>query len=445
VGLYAFIAGYTYTTSHNIISPLIKTHRIFPILKFRFAVMGKTNLRYWLCQVVGWGVFGLIHIYFNLVVFGEQFAQHGGENEYLVSLGILVLTGIASTHILRTIVKKTNWLKFSFNKLLIAFIVGIVATALLFSYGGNAIERHTNYSFDNYIQNYKLEKAKKLEANAELDKIPYYSSSPVKDSLSLKAISDIRKNTGWYRNNQGVWKYEDKTEPIQVYQSILLVALWFLTYIVYHYVDKNRKDQLDRLKLESTVKELELKTIKSHINPHFIFNSLNSIRALVDENPERARTAITELSNILRSSMKAEKAETVSLQRELDIVKDYLALEHMRFEERLNVEMDIDKDTLSQQVPPMMLQTLVENSIKHGISKLVNGGVVRIVADFKGDNLELLVQNTGQLNGNMNGDGFGIKSTQDRLNLMYQGKAHFEIKNLNGNMVESKVVMPVSI
>ncbi|MEI9956995.1 MAG: histidine kinase [Ferruginibacter sp.] len=103
---------------------------------------------------------------------------------------------------------------------------------------------------------------------------------------------------------------------------------------------------------------------------------------MVDENPERARRAITELSNILRSSMKAEKAETVSLQKELDIVKDYLALEHMRFEERLNVEMDIDKNTLNQQVPPMMLQTLVENSIKHGISKLVDGGVVRITADF---------------------------------------------------------------
>jgi LytS/YehU family sensor histidine kinase len=193
------------------------------------------------------------------------------------------------------------------------------------------------------------------------------------------------------------------------------------------------------------VKELELKTIKSHINPHFIFNSLNSIRALVDENPERARKAITELSNILRSSMKAEKSETVTLERELNIVEDYLALEHMRFEERLIVEMDIDPDTLGQPVPPMMLQTLVENSIKHGISKLVNGGVVRIVADFKEDHLELLVQNTGQLNTILNGDGFGIKSTQDRLNLMYQGKATFAIRNMDGNMVESKVTMPVSI
>ena len=218
-----------------------------------------------------------------------------------------------------------------------------------------------------------------------------------------------------------------------------------LIYIVYHYVEKNRKDQLDRLRLETTVKELELKTIKSHINPHFIFNSLNSIRALVDENPTRARRAITELSNILRSSMQAEKAETVSLQSELDIVKDYLALEQMRFEERLKVEMDIDKDTLEQPVPPMMLQTLVENSIKHGISKLINGGLVRIAAGFSDNHLELLVQNTGQLNGHINGNGFGIKSTQDRLNLMYQGKAVFEIKNIDGGMVESKVTLPVTV
>ena len=321
--------------------------------------MGKTNVRYWLCQILGWGIFGLIHIYINLGVFGEQFAQHGGQTEYLFSLGVFLISGIIATHILRTVIKKTNWLKFSLNKIWFIFIIGIAATALLQFYGGDAIEKATPYSFETYIQNYKLEKAKKTEAAAGLDKISYYNTSPLKDSLSLKTISDIKKNTGWHRNTKGEWKFEDKTQLLGIYQNLLLIALWFLIYIVYHYVEKNRNDQIDRLKLESTVKELELKTIKSHINPHFIFNSLNSIRALVDENPERARTAITELSNILRSSMKAEKAETVTLQRELDIVKDYLALEHMRFEERLNVEMDIDPDTLGQPVPPMMLQTLV--------------------------------------------------------------------------------------
>jgi LytS/YehU family sensor histidine kinase len=142
----------------------------------------------------------------------------------------------------------------------------------------------------------------------------------------------------------------------------------------------------------------------------------------------------------------------VPLAKELDIVKDYLALEQMRFEERLQIEFDIDEDTLHQQVPPMMLQTLVENAIKHGISKQVMGGVVRIVAVFKDNVMQLQVQNTGQLSAAVNGNGplpegqgFGIKSTQDRLNLMYQGKAVFEIKNLNPLMVESKVTLPVIV
>ncbi len=177
------------------------------------------------------------------------------------------------------------------------------------------------------------------------------------------------------------------------------IFIWNLIYFIYHYVTKSRKQQLDTLQLEALVKELELKTIKAHINPHFIFNSLNSIRALVDENPERAREAITELSNILRSSMQADKSETVTLEKELNIVKDYLALENMRFEDRLKIEYEIDEDTLDQPVPPMMLQTLVENAIKHGISKQINGGVVRVISDFKDNYHELAVQNTGQLNG----------------------------------------------
>ena len=126
----------------------------------------------------------------------------------------------------------------------------------------------------------------------------------------------------------------------------LFMIPWVLIYYSYHYVEKSRRQQVDTLKLESLVKELELKTIKSHINPHFIFNALNSIRALIDENPARARNAITELSNILRSSMQAEKMETVSFEKELNIVKDYLALEYIRFEDRLKMEYEIDEDTL---------------------------------------------------------------------------------------------------
>jgi two-component system LytT family sensor kinase len=224
--------------------------------------------------------------------------------------------------------------------------------------------------------------------------------------------------------------------------SFLFLIIWNLIYFTFHYVMKSQQEQLDKVKLQSVVKELELKTIKAHINPHFIFNALNSIRALVDENPQRARTAITELSNLLRSSMQAEKVETTPLSKELNIVKDYLALEHIRFEDRLNVEYDIDEDTLGQPVPPMMLQTLVENAIKHGISKKTEGGIIKIISDFKDDHHQLIVQNTGHINGDFNPNGFGIYSTQSRLMYMYGEKAHFEIKNNSNNMVEAIIKMP---
>ncbi len=408
--------------------------------------MSKTNVRYWLCQITGWGLWGLIILYFNFVVFGDRLKEQGGQKENLISLGIFLMVGILVTHIARLILKRTNWLKLSINRIVPLFIICVGATGVALFYADNFIESRSGFSYDKYVINKRLEKAKKMEEQYGLTSLTYYKDpNLITDSSIKKGISEIKKNTGWYRNKRGEWIFQNKSDLVSIYYNLLLVAIWMLIYIVYHYVEKNRKDQLDRLRLESTVKELELKTIKSHINPHFIFNSLNSIRALVDENPTRARRAITELSNILRSSMQAEKAETVTLQSELDIVKDYLALEQMRFEERLKVELNIDKDTLEQPVPPMMLQTLVENSIKHGISKLINGGVVRIVAGFTDQHLELLVQNTGHLNGNINGDGFGIKSTQDRLNLMYQGKAVFEIKNIEGGMVESKVSLPVVI
>ena len=170
-----------------------------------------------------------------------------------------------------------------------------------------------------------------------------------------------------------------------------------------------------------------------------------SIRALIDENPSRARTAITELSNILRSSMQVDKAETVSFEKELNIVKDYLALENMRFEDRLKVEYEIDEDTLDQQVPPMMLQTLVENAIKHGISKHIRGGTIKIISDFKNHYHELAVQNTGNLNGGLNAEGFGLSSTQNRLGLLYGDKASFEIKQVAPSMVEARVLIPVPL
>ena len=164
-------------------------------------------------------------------------------------------------------------------------------------------------------------------------------------------------------------------------------------------------------------------TLSSKQQPYF-FHSLFS----------EAITGFT-LTHFLRTIIRESKL--------LAIVKNYLALEQIRFEDRLQVEMDIDEDTLQQPVPPMMLQTLVENAIKHGISKLVNGGHVRIVSDFRDDHHELIIRNTGHLNGAANNAGFGLNSTRNRLHLLYGAKAAFSIQDVDGKEVEAKVILPV--
>jgi LytS/YehU family sensor histidine kinase len=292
----------------------------------------------------------------------------------------------------------------------------------------------------------RLEKAKLMESESSLGQVDYYTKdTSVLSTAEKNTINTIKQSTGWARNKKGEWEYKSRSNLGVIYQAIILTSIWLLIYFIWHYVVRSRKDQIDRIKLETTVKELELKTIKAHINPHFIFNSLNSIRALVDENPKRARGAITELSNLLRSSMQAEKTETVTLEKELKIVADYLALEKIRFEDRLELIMHVDEDTLEQQVPPMMVQTLVENAIKHGISKEKHGGTVTIYSDFVNSHFELRVENTGILQQEEEQEGFGLKSTQDRLKLLFGTNTSFSITQAENNIVSVKITLPVKI
>ncbi|MEO6328121.1 MAG: histidine kinase [Ginsengibacter sp.] len=411
--------------------------------------MLKINLRYWICQVLGWGSWSILNLCFVYFFAHDMYLESPEKRKvFFGAMFIEFLWAILATHLLRLVLKKIQWIRLPTHKIIMVFIAGVALTVLLNYYGARTTAIVTNSSLVEFEKKEDLKRAIDREKQLNVAGTNYYMLNKLftKDSSEYNAVQTIKNATGWYRNNKGAWLYEDQHKGRfwwDIIFTFILIALWLLLYMVWHFVEKNRKDQLDKLTLEKTVKELELKTIKSHINPHFIFNSLNSIRALVDENPERARTAITELSNILRSSMKAEKMETVPLHKELDLVKDYLALEQMRFEERLKVELKINEDTLEQPVPPMMLQTLVENAIKHGISRQINGGFIKICSDFNGKNHELVVQNSGHLNGDVNVDGFGIKSTQDRLRFLYQGKATFEIKNIDGEMVESKVIMPV--
>ena len=411
-------------------------------------MMNKTTLRYWGCQVFGWGGWTLLNLSFFYFFLQDVYWKAGERRNLLFAiLFIQFVWYIAATHLLRLFLKKIGWIKYSTDQVIALFISCVMVTGLLAYYGAKLTARTTGNSLLQYEKNENLKEAVSKEKALGLAGTTYYlaQKNNPKDSLNFAATENIKRSTGWYRNDNGLWKYEEQHKGRfwwDIIFTFILIALWLLLYMIWHYLERNRRDEVDRLNLEKTVKELELKTIKSHINPHFIFNSLNSIRALVDENPKRARTAITELSNILRSSLQVEKMETVPLEKELDIVKDYLALEQMRFEERLKVEWEIDEDTLGQQVPPMMLQTLVENAIKHGISKRINGGMIKIISRFTDKDFQLIVQNSGNLE-KKSGEGFGFKSTRDRLKFLCNGNAYFKVEEIEGTKVQSKIVMPV--
>lgn len=191
--------------------------------------------------------------------------------------------------------------------------------------------------------------------------------------------------------------------------------------------------------------EIELNNLKSQLNPHFIFNALNSIRALVDENPSKSKQAINQLSNILRNSLASDKKGLTNFEDELKIVRDYLGLESIRFEERLRTEFDIEPESRNFLVPPLMIQTLVENGIKHGISKLTRGGLVQVKTYVtQGKKLTIQIRNSGHLpaNAKRSKSGLGLKNTRQRLKLIYGDQASFRILNENDNFVLTEIIIP---
>jgi LytS/YehU family sensor histidine kinase len=203
--------------------------------------------------------------------------------------------------------------------------------------------------------------------------------------------------------------------------------------------------EIESLIWEAAVKDFELKTLKSQLNPHFMFNAMNSIRALIEEDPENAKAALTRLSNILRYSLKMERNETVPLEEEIQTVTDYLALEAVRFEERLNYELTIDPRSVNIEIPPMMIQTLVENGIKHGVTKRTAGGKITVNSKMNGTFLIIQIKNSGQIDENAlrHSKGFGIDNTKQRLNLLYGDKAIFTIKNESPDVVLAEIKIPI--
>ncbi|MBT8379148.1 MAG: histidine kinase [Ignavibacteria bacterium] len=342
---------------------------------------------YWISQLSGWSSFILI----NLIVIASFEELPWQRVLVWIFFGGI---GIFFTHLLRKILRKNNWLDLPLKKLITRVITASLITGAII------------YAF--------------------VFAASYFSGTMNQDELTIATpISGAINTSG-------------------------VIFLWALIYFAVHYFENYKKKEIESLIWEAAVKDYELKTLKSQLNPHFMFNAMNSIRALIEEEPDAAKAALTKLSNILRYSLQMEKMESVPLEDEMETVRNYLDLERIRFEERLKYNLQVDPQSKKIEIPPMMIQTLVENGIKHGVSKRTTGGEIDVKSKLQIENgeskLKVEIENSGHLSVSelKNSQGFGINNTKHRLNLLYGEEAKFSLKNINGDKVLAELEIPIA-
>jgi two-component system LytT family sensor kinase len=224
------------------------------------------------------------------------------------------------------------------------------------------------------------------------------------------------------------------------YIPIVLVAQACL------YYRRLRDREVHSAKLEMQLARSHLQALKSHLRPHFLFNTMHSISALMLTDVSAADKMMSRLSDLLRMSFESNGTQLTSLNRELEFVNGYLEIEKIRLGERLKVVLDIAPETLDAQVPSLLLQPLVENAIRHGISKLSSGGTIWIISSQDGRDLHLQVKDNGpglvKVDDGPFRAGLGLRTTRDRLQTLYGNKQSFEISSAASGGVEVRASIP---
>ena len=197
-----------------------------------------------------------------------------------------------------------------------------------------------------------------------------------------------------------------------------------------------QKERENALEAVALANQAQLEMLRYQLNPHFLFNALNSIRASVDEDSTRAKLMITQLSEFLRYSLLQESAKKIPLRDELEAVRNYLAIEKIRFEDKLTVEFDVENEAEDSSVPCFLLNPLVENAIKHGLQTSPKPLKIKISAGLDENKLFVEITNTGTLqnNSSQNGNGIGLKNVRERLEKLFGENGRFELKQENGSV-----------
>jgi sensor histidine kinase YesM len=227
----------------------------------------------------------------------------------------------------------------------------------------------------------------------------------------------------------------------------IVVGIAHLRLINRRYLERQREMArlaLETAQLETKLAQARLDALKMQLHPHFLFNTLNSISVLMHDDAKAANRMLLRLSELLRVALKSEDAQEVSLKDELEFLRGYLEIEQTRFQDRLQVDFDVEKETLDARVPNLILQPLVENAIKHGIAPLAEAGKILIETKRQNGFVQLCVSDNGAGFNNSAKDtnGIGLKNTRERLEKLYGEKQQFEITSKEGEGLQVKIKIP---
>jgi hypothetical protein len=346
---------------------------------------------YWILQLVGWG------FYFYSQASGEVIFAQVPWSKASALWGGVCLAGIALTHLLRWVIRRQGWLALKPGALMGRMLIAVPVISVVA-----------------YLNAIALSEA--------------VYGAPV---TPLAQAFYHRLSVGGQMRNQFIF-------------MLLVHGAWVAVYLAITMQRQRYRAEVQQAQLGEALRGAELRLLKSQLNPHFLFNALNGLRSLIADDPARARDAVTQLARSMRYSLASGDEDLVSLERELEMVDDYLALESMRLEERLKIERDIEPAARVARLPPMLLQTLVENAIKHGIAQLKAGGTLRIAARITdGDLLVRVINPRPDIASTLpHGEGVGLRNAAQRLRLMYGERARLHLDLSTGGEAIAEVRLP---
>ena len=242
----------------------------------------------------------------------------------------------------------------------------------------------------------------------------------------------------------GSWDvfFDPTTTPRSILEFVFAFLVWSAAYFGVAVWRRSQEREREAVEARRLAQEAQLQMLAYQLNPHFLFNALTSIRAMIDEDKSRARQMVTQLAAFLRHALVERALQTTTLAAELDALRGYLAIEQIRFEERLAIETNVDAAAESCAIPAFLIHPLLENAIKHGARDNGDGPLrVKLDARVIGDALRVEVWNTGQLSTRVPDTGIGVRNVRERLARLFPSHSRFELTD-QGGWVRALVELP---